>query len=370
MRTAQDSCIKLECASTCAIEGCTFTNIGGYAVWLHLDCRNNRILRNTVTDAGAGGVLLTSGTVGWGNSLLDPRPAAARYAPIENTISDNHIHHCGVIRKYVSGVHLDFRPKAMAGAPGNLVSHNHIHDMPRLGIFAFAHQGGNVFEFNHIHHVMLESDDGGGIHINTAVDYATAETQVRNNLIHDILGPKVGADGSDRRAYGFGIYLDGATSNCVLANNVVYNTSSGAVFLNGGRNNVVENNILAGDGVRQIWVNDYRQEMTGTRIRRNIFYALGTEAQTIMLTRPTPRSVEECENNLFWLGGRPVTIDPTGPLSEWQKKGFDTHSLVADPLFADAPRGDYSLKPDSPALKLEFHMIETRHIGPRPVDGR
>lgn len=370
MRTAQDGCVKLECGSNCALEDCTFTNIGGYAVWLHLDSCHNRIVGNTITEAGAGGVLLTSQHVGWGK-MFDQRTAAAGYAPIENTISDNHIHHCGVIRKYVSGVHIDHRPKAMAGTPGNVVSHNHIHHMPRLGIFTFTHQGGNDIKYNHIHHVCLESDDGGGIHLNSAQDFSTAVTHIRNNVIHDVFGPKVGADGSVSRRMGFGIYLDGATSNCVLTNNVVYRTSMGAVFVNGGKNNVVENNILVDDVVQQVWVNNYLagrgrpRDMSGNRVRRNVICCSLPDAKLIKLLHFNDRVLAESDHNLFWHSGRPVAIAPIGPLADWREKGFDTHSIVADPLFADSSRDDYSLRPDSPAFKLGFVQIETRDVGTR-----
>ena len=47
----------------------------------------------------------------------------------------------------------------------------------------------------------------------------------------------------------------------------------------------------------------------------------------------------------------------------WQEMGLDRHSVVADPLFVDATRGDYRLKPDSPALGLGFEPIPVEKIG-------
>ena len=47
----------------------------------------------------------------------------------------------------------------------------------------------------------------------------------------------------------------------------------------------------------------------------------------------------------------------------WQDLGLDRHSVVADPLFVDATRGDYRLKPDSPALGLGFEPIPVEKIG-------
>jgi parallel beta-helix repeat protein len=295
---------------------------------------------------------------------MTPGEAAARCAPIRNTITRNHIHHCGAIRKYVSGVHLDSRPESLAKSPGNAVSHNLIHDMPRLGIFAFRHQGGNVFEYNHIHNVMLESDDGGGIHICTG-NMAVAQSVLRNNVIHDVFGPRFDEMGNFSRKYGFGLYLDGATSNCLLTNNIVYRTSWGTVFLHGGKNNIVENNVLMDDAVQQILISNYTKKMSGNKIRRNIICHTGPEAKTFTLKNFTDETLAESDYNLFWAEGRPITIDPIGLLGEWQKKGFDTHSLVAAPLFADPAKGGYSLRPKSPALRLGFVPIDARNLGVR-----
>jgi parallel beta-helix repeat protein len=47
----------------------------------------------------------------------------------------------------------------------------------------------------------------------------------------------------------------------------------------------------------------------------------------------------------------------------WQAQGMDRQSLVADPLFVDAARDDYRLKPESPAFKLGFERIPVERIG-------
>ena len=63
------------------------------------------------------------------------------------------------------------------------------------------------------------------------------------------------------------------------------------------------------------------------------------------------------DGNLYWAGGRPLAFDPAGDLAEWRAKGFDAHSLVADPQFTDPARDDYTLRPTSPAHALGFQPI-------------
>ena len=48
----------------------------------------------------------------------------------------------------------------------------------------------------------------------------------------------------------------------------------------------------------------------------------------------------------------------------WRKLGFDTRSVVADPLFVDRDRDDFRLRPESPALILGFEPIPLETIGP------
>jgi len=40
--------------------------------------------------------------------------------------------------------------------------------------------------------------------------------------------------------------------------------------------------------------------------------------------------------------------------------------VIADPLFVDPDKGDFTLKPDSPALKMGFQPIDVSKVGPRP----
>jgi hypothetical protein len=60
----------------------------------------------------------------------------------------------------------------------------------------------------------------------------------------------------------------------------------------------------------------------------------------------------------------PRTKDPESSQWEvWQGKGFDIHSIVADPLFVDQSNGNYYLQPNSPAYAFGFKSIPLEQIG-------
>ena len=50
-------------------------------------------------------------------------------------------------------------------------------------------------------------------------------------------------------------------------------------------------------------------------------------------------------------------------LEEWQKAGHEAGSVVADPLFENADKRDFRLKPDSPAIKLGFKSFDFSRAG-------
>jgi hypothetical protein len=75
------------------------------------------------------------------------------------------------------------------------------------------------------------------------------------------------------------------------------------------------------------------------------------------------------DRNLYWNpAGEPKF--PGGSLAAWQARGFDTHSIVADPRFVDPEKDDFRLKPDSPAPELGFRPLGLATVGPRAPDAR
>lgn len=229
-RVHTDTAIMFENTLDGVVRNCHFENIGGYALWLHLDSRRNQFDRNTVRQSGGGGVLLTGSRLSYmdDTKIYTPGEAAAKVAPILNSITRNTVEHCGKIRYYGGGVHLDSRPFSMSMEPGNHIAHNHFNNLSRNGFFAFRNQGGNVVEYNHIHNAMQTTIDGGCIHFAT-MNRLAAPNFILNNWLHDIWGHERLPDGSVKRRLGNGVFLDWDTSNTTVKNNWIHNSVGGAI---------------------------------------------------------------------------------------------------------------------------------------------
>jgi parallel beta-helix repeat protein len=191
-----------------------------------------------------------------------------------------------------------------------------------------------------------------------------------------------------------GIYLDNFSSNCFVYGNIVIRSGSTGIYMQGGKNNIVENNILVDVGNMAHLGGWWAQQMgnpsfmTGNRFCRNIFYRSRGNPPVIFRhigfkTESLSDAIGQSDYNLFFskVGGDFSVTESSSflfpelptqwpkfhmmPLAEWRKIGFDAHSLVTDPRFVDPENDDYRLKADSPALKLGFQPIDVTQIGIR-----
>ena len=94
--------------------------------------------------------------------------------------------------------------------------------------------------------------------------------------------------------------------------------------------------------------------------QRNIIYEEGAPPLGGNWSKPG----FELDYNIYWDASGDPPVMPGGlTLQQWQEKGYDKHSLAADPKFVDPENFDFRLKPDSPALKLGFKPIDTSTVG-------
>ncbi|MFC1737714.1 right-handed parallel beta-helix repeat-containing protein [Planctomycetota bacterium] len=337
------SAITLKGVSECTFENNTVRNVGTYGLDLTGDAIH--VIGNKIYDTGSGGIITRS------------------YGRHRNVISYNHVHHCGSVFPAAVGINID--------DGGGLIANNLVHDTSHSGIYGrhFAtdygqefqrrnQEQGLIIEFNEIYDVMHEINDGAGIFIRD--DYVV----IRNNLIHDVWSHPEG-QGSP----GWGIYLGCDTRNCLVENNVVYRAEAGQLVWQNNKNNTIFNNIFVdGTNIQYNYSNPGEHGHERIRLLRNIICFSSPSA--VLYDADGERSVpmESDYNLIFHTEGKELRIRGVPGVTtfeEWQERGLDTHSIIADPLFVDPENDDYSLRPDSPAFELGFKPIDLSRVGLR-----
>jgi hypothetical protein len=108
--------------------------------------------------------------------------------------------------------------------------------------------------------------------------------------------------------------------------------------------------------------------MSGNSFMRNIVRYLDPVAPLYGIYNGIDLSTTKSDYNIIHHEGLPLLVPYTRTVADgqwraWQKMGFDRHSIVADPLFRDIGKGDYTLLPGSPAFKVGFKAIPIDKIG-------
>ena len=332
-------------ARHCAFKDNCVKNVGTYALEVNGD--SNQIVSNQIYDVGGGGIII--------RSLGQER----------NQIAYNHIHHCGLVYPSAVGINID--------EGGGTVAHNLIHDITHSGVYTRHwptktqaqerrnQEQGLTIEYNEIYNVMLNINDGGGLFVRDS------NILIRNNVIHDVYA-------TGARCPGWGIYLGCETRDTVVENNVVYRTLEGVHVWYDDRNITMENNVFVDARISQVnYQNPKHLSHENIRFMRNIVCCTETDEHLFRVSGERSLPVASDYNVYFSTTGHLMDAAIQGlpdveSFEQWQKRGLDTHSIVADPLFVDPASGDYSLQPNSPALKLGFKPIDVSTVGLRGRD--
>jgi len=332
----------------CAIERCEVAHTGGYGIWLRRGCKECRVAGNRLRDLGAGGTRV-------GEAAMPPSDVAESSG---NLVDNNHIFDGGHVFPAGVGVWV-------GQASRNRITHNDIHDLFYTGISVGwnwddapnrCHH--NAIEFNHIHDLVKGLlSDAGGIY---TLGVSTGSV-IRSNVVHD-LWPY------DTPPFAWGIYLDATCSGYLVENNIAYNTMSGGLmYNNGGHEHVIRNNIFALSKRFSLWP---FWEKRPNQFHHNI--VLLEEGELIVShaggsldeRRKAGESLGVWDHNLYWHAGGSEKLRFLGrTFPEWQGLGLDARSQIADPRFVDPGAGNFTLRPDSPALALGFQPIDFSKVG-------
>ena len=377
--TVQDAGIMADGARHCKVEGCEVANMGEHGIWFRDDCDHNVIRRCHVHDLGGGGIYIGE-KWRWGNDCPGWR-GYRNFEDIphfaEHNVVDNCLVHDGC---YIFTGSIGIW---VGQASYTTVSHNDVCDMSYSGISAGWDWSGNkstahhnIIELNHIHHLgHHRMNDMAGIYTLGV----SPGTVLRNNVIHDVQAYQ----SSVGYCLGAGIYLDQSSGEITIQNNVCYDISNAGFFLHLGANNRVVNNVLADlDGKGRIGWGMYFTARAGHADEGNLAtgnIVYGSSPKMAKATRNGKGPSDEgsfafvaIDKNLYGptQGSSPTfsvshndTHDGVLEFANWRNFGFDTNSVMADPLFIDAAAHDYRLQPESPARKLGIQSIDTADAG-------
>lgn len=330
---------------------CRLAHTGEYGVWFREGCVSNRLETCDLVDLGAGGIRIglpnPTQTVRQGEhvtALTNGRGTGY------NVVDDCRILHGG--RIHAPGVAV-----WIGASPFNTITHCDIRDHYYTGVsigWVWGYPGslaqGNTLSYCRIEDIgqRVLADMGGLYTLGTSYG-----TRVANNVIRNV----------DSYSYGgWGLYTDEGSEGIVLENNLVVDTKDGSFHQHYGKDNIVRNNILVNS--RQCQVASTRKENHRPfTFERNIVYS---DKGPMVATRyaGSDQPTIEWRSNLWWRAGAPA--DFCGKtFADWQAKGRDAGSQLADPLFVDAARGDYRLRPESPAFALGFKPFDPGEAGIR-----
>lgn len=381
----EGSAIVVNGAKRTIVAGNTIYNAGGNGIEIQ-DGFENAAVGNDIYDIGCTGITISAGD-------------RKTLTPANNRAENNYIHDTGVFEKSgASGI--------LCRGVGNVVSHNLIHSMPRVGIWLDGND--NLIEYNHIHHVNQETQDSGAIYFGQ-IDWTKRGNVIQFNYLHDSGGyGKNSATGKWQTPFcTYGIYMDDWTSGTKVYGNIINNTANGGIIIHGGRDNIVENNVIIEGGrlgqmVYSAWLPSHPTaqkwlpkmyakmkemgytkypllstitdiatgaKMSGNSFVRNIVYSTDRSAPLYGIYNDIDLATTVSDYNTIYHGGvlpltRYLSWSGTQQWSTWLSMGLDKNSIVADPLFSNVARGDFTLSSDSPALKMGFKPIPFEKIGP------
>lgn len=230
--TLEAPVIQLKNASYAVLRGLTVETTRGDGIVVE-GGQNNLIAGCTVRNVGSTAIVVSGGKHNGvaGCDVYEVNAGIRIYGgdrrtltPAGNFASNNHIHHFARLQR-------TYMPAIDVGGVGNRADHNLVHDAPHWAISFGGNE--NVMEFNELHDVCQETGDVGVFY--TGRDWTIRGNVIRNNFIHHVTGPGAGT--------GQGVYLDDCASGTIVRGNIIYKTSR-AMLIGGGRDNVIENNIM------------------------------------------------------------------------------------------------------------------------------
>lgn len=310
--------VKFEKASKdCNITSCLFNEIGGNAIFIH------------------------------GDFVV---PASTQNI----NVTDTHISNYGRIFNNSIGI-------LLTHAIDCDLTHNEIHDGWYTGIsvgWNWGYTDNPTNDINISNNLIYNIGNGwlsdmGGIYTLGI----QPDTVISENIIYNV--------GCDEGAYGYGgwgIYLDEGSSEILVEKNLVYDCSSQTFHQHYGKDNMIRNNIFAFGGEGQFRITR-NEDHNSLYLYNNIL--VGDD--TPMYWNTISLDWFKDDNNLYWdyntygktvYSGNSTNIFDSENILGMYGRGYYNNAILADPLFKDAEKRDFTLAENSPAFDGGFEPWE------------
>jgi len=338
-------------AEDCTIVDCEFDQVGGNGVFVNMYNRRITVRGSHFHGIGASGICFVGDPGSVRNPLFEynqtqhynkidktPGPKTDNY-PADCLVDDCLIHNVSVVEKQATGIQVSM-------SKGIKIRHCSVYDTGRAGInISEGTFGGHLIEFCDVFDTVRETGDHGSFnswgrdrfwHLKGSPEEKLSELSLLDTEKTIIRNSRWRCD------RGWDIDLDDGSTNYEIYNNLMLN---GGLKLREGFHRTVYNNIAVNNGLHpHVWY-----KFSGDRIYNNIW---------MKAARPVGMRGKkwgiEVDRNLF------VRASDREKNLGYQ---VDVNSIVGDPMFVDSAKGDFSVKPGSPALKLGFKNFPMDKFG-------
>jgi hypothetical protein len=348
-------------AEDCALEDSFLDQLGGNAIFVNDYNRRVTIRGCHIGQAGANGICFVGDPKAVRSPLFNydqrnrmadidrtPGPKTDNY-PADCLVDDCLIHETGRVEKQTAGVEIDM-------AQTITVRHCSIYDVPRAGInIGDGCWGGDVIEFCDVFNTVEETGDHGSFNSWGRDRYWLPDPNEVNARVKqapdlpllDVVNPIILRNNRWRCDHGWDIDLDDGSSNYIITNNLCLH---GGIKNREGYRRIVENNIIVDSAYYpQVWLAN-----SGDVFEHNIIWRDYDPARMY----PPPWG-KKMDCNLV----QKARTEPSPATGLQKQSGRDEHSIVADADFVDPAKGDYDVKPGSPALALGFKNFPMDQFG-------
>ncbi len=394
-----DALVRFVGSENCIIDQCRFISSGGGGVRFDLYSQNNKIINSEFKYLGGTPILLAGygpgkKDVNKNNQIINNEihdggesylhsPALFVWQSGSNLIAHNLIHHIPYTGIVISGPRPQFFNVKLMGNRRELTGtvrweevkdvvnpewnrySAHLNDWDTLFPYLFA--ADNIIEYNEIHHVMEEMDDGNAIYLSGT----GWNNVVRKNYVHHNFSPHRQAS----------LRSDDYAKDITFSDNIIYKFARGGIIAK--YDATITNNFVIDyiptemvDGEKHsplafIFIGAWGP-IKGGIAKHNICFQSAGGAMPFMRFGASSRLLEsltefpkitdyDIDYNMYFETGMPHSSQEQ--LNELREQGVEKNSLAENPLFEGFEKENFQLKENSPAFTLGIQQIEFYKMG-------